>query len=197
MNLLVNKLKNKVDIDGNTYDIDLDFRNFLLLESIISSKELSEFNKVAVIYHNFYGQQVIPDFEKAISKIMEIYLGGGYLSHEEPTTGNSQNKGSTRKVIDYEYDAGYIYAAFMEQYNIDLNDIEYLHWWKFKALLQGLNEDVKYSKILYYRTVKIDSKMTKEEKAFLNKMKKLYALPDKRSKDEIEYEFHNIIGGLL
>lgn len=42
-------------------------------------------------------------------------------------------------VLDYTTDAPYIYAAFLEQYHIDLLDTR-LHWHKFLALLHALHD---------------------------------------------------------
>ena len=43
-----------------------------------------------------------------------------------------------------------------DRYHIDLQDIEYLHWWKFKALLRTLSSDLEFSKIIdvYKRQLK-------------------------------------------
>lgn len=62
-------------------------------------------------------------------------------------------------------------------YSIDLQDIEYLHWWKFKALLRTLSSDLEFSKIMEYRSVDIDATMTKEQRDFYRRKKELYALP--------------------
>ena len=32
-------------------------------------------------------------------------------------------------VLSYRWDAGYIYAAFLAVYRIDIFQVEYLHWW--------------------------------------------------------------------
>ena len=48
-----------------------------------------------------------------------------------------QNKQEKQKQIySYEFDADYIYSAFLQQYKIDLNSIKYMHWWKFKDLFE-------------------------------------------------------------
>jgi hypothetical protein len=54
-------------------------------------------------------------------------------------------------VIDYELDAGLIYSAFLGQYGIDLMEVEELHWYKFLALLKGLNESTKLREVMGYR----------------------------------------------
>lgn len=91
--------------------------------------------------------------------------------------------GSATKYLDYDVDAPLIYAAFMQTYHIDLVSIDYLHWWKFQALLEGLPDECRISKIIGYRT--IDTKgMGKSQKAFYSKMKKKYSLKDHASSNQ-------------
>lgn len=86
-------------------------------------------------------------------------------------------------MFDYAFDDGYIYAAFKEQYGIDLNDAN-LHWWKFRALFMSLRADCMFTKILGYRTMPITSKMSTADRNFYQRMKKLYALPLPQSVQE-------------
>jgi len=77
----------------------------------------------------------------------------------------------------------------MQQYNIDLQEIKYMHWWKFKALFNGLAENTEIVKIMGYRAVNLSKIKDKEQKNFYKRMKKIYALPDTRSQEEKESEF--------
>lgn len=202
MSLLLNKLDNKVILDGKEVYIDLDFRNFIRLELMSQDPSIDDFTRITVTLNNFYGTTNIIEYKKAIRIILDYYTSDGSGLYEvEEEDKQKQETGSSdspdKPILDFDYDVGLIYAAFMEQYNIDLIDIDFLHWWKFKALLLGLNENTKLSKVMYYRSVEIDSKMDKEQKKFLREMKKLYALPDRRTDKEKEKEFHNIMGGLL
>lgn len=65
-------------------------------------------------------------------------------------------------VIDYEIDAPYIYAGFLEQYGIDLIDTR-LHWYKFLALLHGLH-DTELNRIIGCRLWKPNGKNGEYEK---------------------------------
>ena len=51
-----------------------------------------------------------------------------------------------------------------------------MHWWKFKALMENLNEDTQFVKIMGYRAIDISKIKDKEEKARYKKLKKIYAL---------------------
>lgn len=77
----------------------------------------------------------------------------------------------------------------MEQYNIDLNSIKYLHWWKFKALFNSLNENVLFSKIMSYRVIDLSKIKDKAIKKQYKQLKELYKLPDMRSEEEKENDF--------
>ena len=85
----------------------------------------------------------------------------------------------------FEHDSNYIYAAFYEQYGIDLQK-EDMHWWKFRALFTSLGENVHFVKIMGYRSIKITSAMSKEQRSFYEKMKKLYALPLPKEEQEFQ-----------
>lgn len=84
----------------------------------------------------------------------------------------NSNEKKIKNIYSFEYDADYIFSSFYECYKIDLT-IKKMHWWKFKALLKGLNEECLFSKILGYRSIKISSKMSKEERNFIKKKKNL------------------------
>ena len=173
MNLLTDKLPYSVLIDGEEYAINTDFRVAVRFEILLFNPELTDEEKAWKALELFY--PVIPDnVEEAFEKINWFYSGvkeeGG--SSEKSEIGYS-----------YENDSEYIYAAFLDQYRIDLQR-EDLHWWTFKALFKALKEDCDFVKIMGYRTIKITNDMSKEDKEFYKKMKKQYALPKRISKSE-------------
>ena len=74
----------------------------------------------------------------------------------------------------------------MSQYNIDLQDIEYLHWWKFKAMFNGLNSDNKIVEIMGYRSIKLNAIKDEEQRKHYRKLQRLYRLPINTNKNEYE-----------
>ena len=179
MNILVDLLPKKVDIDGKYYEINWDFRTSILFEMMMDDVELSDEEKLIKGIELYY--PVIPEnLEEAIEKIIWFYSCGKETNNESGTVSNSKND----KIYSLEYDDEYIYSAFLSQYGIDLQDIEDLHWWKFKAMFKSLNEENQIVKIMGYRAMDIPNDMPNNQKDFYRKMKKLYELP--RSKSEIE-----------
>ena len=119
---------------------------------------------------------VIPDnLEAAVDELLWFYACG--KRWREKRAGSVEGASEVQRIYSFEHDDDYIYSAFLTQYHIDLQDIEYLHWWKFKALLRTLSSDLEFCKIMEYRSVDINANMTKEQRDFYRRKKELYALP--------------------
>lgn len=177
MNILIDELPKTIMIGGVEYDINSDFRTSVLYELLLLDDEVSPEDKLEGALRLFY--PVMPlNVNEAIEGILWFYECG----KEKP---ESKGGGSgTPRIYSYDFDDSYIYSAFLSQYNLDLQDLDYLHWWKFKAMFQSLNEDCEIRKIMGYRAITITNDMSKEHKAFYTNMKNLYKIP--LSKNETE-----------
>ena len=119
--------------------------------------------------------EIPENLDAAVDGLLWFYAGG--KRWREKRAGAVEGTTGVQRIYSFEHDDDYIYSAFLTQYYIDLQDIEYLHWWKFKALLRTLSSDLEFSKIMEYRSVDIDATMTKEQRDFYRRKKELYALP--------------------
>ncbi len=79
--------------------------------------------------------------------------------------------------FSFSHDANMIYAAFFQQYGIDLTETDDMHWWKFRVLFDNLGEGTWFAEVRKIRAMEIDSKMSKAQQDYYRKMKKLLALP--------------------
>lgn len=183
MNILIDLLPKEVNIEGEDYKINSDFRTSILFELLMQDNTISEEDKIIQALELYY-PKLPTDLNKAIEGILWFYRCG----KDEVETKN-KGTGKSTNVYSYDYDDDYIYSAFLDQYNIDLQDIEYLHWWKFKAMFKSLKEDNEIVKIMGYRAMDINKIKDKEQKAHYKKMQELYKIPiakDERNKlDEI------------
>lgn len=185
-NIILGKLPTRTP---HKLKIRTDFRESIKFELLMQDNSLSETNKIKMALNLYYYEpERLQNIEQAIKDVLWFYKCGKE-EIKENVDEESNIKNRQKQIYSYEFDAEYIYAAFMEQYNIDLNSISYLHWWKFKALLISLNEDVLFSKIMGYRAMNIGQIKDKEMKKHYKKMQKLYALPDMRSEEEKENDF--------
>lgn len=175
MNLITEIAPHSVEIGGLDYVIDADFRNCIRFEQLMFDPSLDENVRGAYALNLFY-PEIPKDIPAAFEKIIWLYAAG---QEEKKFSGICQQK----RIYSFEYDSEYIFAAFLADYGIDLNEIEFLHWWKFRALFTGLKPDNLICKIMEYRGADL-SKLKGEEKKFYQKMQKQYALPMSQAEKE-------------
>ena len=184
MNLLVDKLP--TDYEG--LKIDTNFRSFILFELLMQDNELKEEEKIYLSINLFY-KEPPQDLKKAIEGILWFYRCG----EEEKKVGKSGGESRKKQIYSYEYDAKLIYSAFLDQYGIDLNEIDQLHWFKFKALFEGLKSDNKICEIMSYRSIDLNKIKDKDERKKYRKLQREFALPDNRTIEEKEQDFANAL----
>lgn len=172
MNILIDLLPNKVEVDGIEYEIRSDFRTSMLFELLMQDNEVADKDKIICALELYY--PICPkNIDEAMDKILWFYRCGKDVTLNK---GNGKGK-SVTQIYSFEHDDGYIYAAFLDQYGIDLQDIQYLHWWKFKAMFKALKEDNEIVKIMGYRSMDLSRIKDKDQKEYYKKMKELYKIP--------------------
>ena len=184
MNLLLDNIdmlvKNKIKMEFNT-----DFRTSITFELLMQDPKYSVQAKTYQSLKLFYPNlKQVTDLEKAINNILWFYG----CDNKNKTSQSNENK-KEKQIYSYEFDNELIYSAFKNQYNIDLEEIEYLHWWKFKAMFNGLKSDNKIVEIMGYRAMDLSKVKDKEERKRYKKLQKLYALPDMRTREQKESDF--------
>lgn len=178
MNMMLAPLPKVVFIDGKKYKINSNFRSSIKFELLMQDENLDKKEKLIRALKLYY--PIIPNnINMAIDKIIWFYEAG---KENEKVEGKS--KLNNEQIYSFEYDDDYIYSAFLNQYNIDLNSIKYLHWWKFKALFKSLNESNEIVKIMQYRAIDINKIKDNEQKEFYRKMKKVYGIPLSKNEQE-------------
>lgn len=186
MNILVDELDSIVKEKIGNIKINTDFRISILFELLMQDNTVSKKEKILQSLQLYYPDlDKIKDFDKAIQDMLWFYRCGKELADSKENNIVERNK----QIYSYEFDDDKIYSAFMEQYNIDLQDIKYLHWWKFKALFNALSENTQFVKIMGYRAMNVNEIKDKKMKKQYRKLQKMYALPDMRTEEEKEYDF--------
>lgn len=186
---LYEKLPTSIDYNGICYDINPWFHVILYCNDVMRNNEYTDTEKV------LYCFDAIVDTKKQNISLLEknkILLNVfGMLFEKE------KHSSDKKKIFDFEQDAKYIYAAFMQAYNIDLFDIKKLHWWKFISLFNGLPQNTKIMQIIDIRTKPIPqrTKYNNEYVTNLIKLKAEYQL--KLSEEEREKEIQDFLGNLF
>lgn len=174
MNDLYKQAPKCLSIGEKNYKINSDYRTWIEFETLLIKNQDISFSDILSLL--FPDELPLNESQEEITEqILWFYRCG------QPEDNNSGSKGS--QVFDYDFDAGYIYAAFMQQYDLDISK-PYIHWWKFRGLFLALDENTEFVKIMGYRSMQISSKMTSEQKSFYTKMKKLHKIPLPQSEQE-------------
>ena len=167
-------------------NFDTNFRIGIAFEIMMQNPKYSMQAKTYQALKLFYPEMnKIKDTKKAIDDIIWFYTCG--KSEEE--TSQKNRKGKNKQIYSYEFDNDLIYSAFKNQYNVDLEEIEYLHWWKFKAMFNGLKSDNRIVEIMGYRAMELSKIKDKDMKKHYKQLQEEYKLPDMRSEEEKEEDF--------
>nr|WP_321314926.1 bacteriophage Gp15 family protein [uncultured Ligilactobacillus sp.] len=149
---LTNDLIDSVVYKGKEYKLDFSFDNVIRFYEMLDDEEFDDNEKIGIaIEMLFENPKAIPNDEDFILKTIERFSD---VINESPygnSNGTDVNVMPTR-YFSYTKDAGAIYASFMQQYHIDLEQERgKLHWDKFKALFDGLGEDTYIQRIISIR----------------------------------------------
>lgn len=179
-----------VEYGGTRYDIYTDFRVWIRLEHILLSKEMAAEEKAVEMMRLCYCSKLPPDAETAVRLLVRFYCGGN----------NSEQRGSAKRgsaaIYDFQHDAELFYAAFLEQYGIDLTK-DKLHWWKFLALFRGISENSRLYQAMRWRAMDLSGVSDQRQKRFYRKMKQIYRLPDLRNRAEADGDLAETLSKMM
>jgi len=157
---------------GEYFDINADFRNILKIIRLNSDTEALDKDKAELTLKWFYGDILPRNLAEAFNLLNE------FIRYPDGETG-----GKHIRQFDYEFDAEEIYASFIMDYHIDLIEVGFLHWYKFKILLQNLSSESPFAAKIRLRFM--DLKDYKGEAYFkLRKAKMSVQLPKRLTPEE-------------
>lgn len=153
------------------FDIVLETQK-LYLEDSLTDYEKAE-QALRMLVRNRWNLRLYPPVEKV--KLLEE-IGKRYIE----TKKRPQIKKNPMPVLDFEKDGDYIYASFMQDYQIDLiGEQGRLPWKKFLYLFNGLSSDTKIKQVMQIRSMEVPQYNGKNAKQIqqINELKSYYALP--------------------
>lgn len=160
---------------GTFYPMDFDFRVGIQLALLQNDPELEELEKI-LLTQDLIFTGARPDTPEKIKECVIFYTQGWYHDNEVKSRNENIRKS------DFDVDQWRIYAAFRNQYNIDLNSIEELHYWVFMGLLSGL-EECAYTRVIDIRTKKTPKGLKGDDLKAFRDAKNTYRLDAVRTKE--------------
>ena len=180
LDLTRKSLPNTVKVGGKDFSVYTDFRVWMRFENSLDKHRNNDLIPVDYLFKN----------EKPVYCDISDLLAFSRPKNELPRRVRGT---SDALLIDFRLDSDLTYAAFLQQYRIDLIDIPELHWHKFLALLWGLKGTM-LDEVMGYRsyTGRTDKTINPHEE-----MREAWAIEKpltEEEKAELE-EFNRAFGG--
>jgi len=174
---LVDGLPETVSINGEEVPVETDFRAWVLMEQLFFDERVGDADRL-LLACGLVLPEGYPPSAAAYEAVCGFYLAG---ERKRPAGKNRRKKGAQPRAYDFGEDWGYIYAAFLQQYRIDVTDPELrMHWWKFRALMNALGEETTMSRIIACRTRDLSKIKDRELRQHYAELKAYYTLKTNR-----------------
>lgn len=184
------RIPTHIEAGGRRYRIDTDFRNVIRMNEIMARVDLTDEARdwLALRCMMRHPPRKRSRQIELLKALRELLFGD--------RRGASDNK----KITDIDQDAELIFAAFYQEYGINLWR-DHLSWFEFTALLAGIAEGTRYSDVLTIRARPMPkpTKWNAEEREWLAKAKAAHALDltEEEMAENYDRSVRSIFDGLL
>lgn len=152
MNLLYDALPDTVTVDGKAYRIYTDYRDWLRFYDMQEDDALSKREKLLLMLEWYIDKPPLSCLEEAL----EALIAFATRSEEQPEQRQEHSgRKTTDRVLSWQYDAAYVYAAFLSVYHMDLQQVEQMHWHLFLGLFDALPDETPIKQRMGYRSVNL------------------------------------------
>ena len=167
MDILTDKFPTAIKINNAIYKVNADFRNCLPIIKAFEDPELTMPERCEILLQRLFIDPPPATMEAIEQGIKFLDCG---RTRGEPK--------EVRRVFSFIKDSAYIFSGMKQTHGIDLEEVGFLHWWKFLALFYNLpsgNLFTDYYK--HYRAIDTskmptDNKEQRAEKARVESIKK-------------------------
>lgn len=170
------------NFNNSNYPIDLSFDNVLDVFDVLNDNDLNEDDKLDIALTLLINEEVTTlHFDEKIELwrfILDNYISiNDEYSKRYDLYGNELPPVKQTQTIDLEKDAKFIYASFLQAYNINLfKEHRKMHWAEFSALLSALPENTIMQQIIHIRQWKPKKHDSSEYKSAMRELQRKYTL---------------------
>lgn len=185
MNILYERFPESVAVNGKDYPVVTDFREWIRFSELVEDETVPWQIKCRFLLQ-WYAEQIPEDIESAV-----YALGDFLMCRKDNDQETEEKKGRIKPVFSFTEDAGCIYAAFREAYDIDLQSVDYMHWWEFRNLFDWLPENTEIKQRILYRGMDPRTIKDKNERKRIRQIQSAIALKKKQRK-MTDYEIGDV-----
>ncbi len=191
MNQLIDEFPTKIKLGSDILEINTNYKDCLNIIVMLEDNNLTKYEKIELMLELLYKDTSKineNNVEEAIRKAI-LFLDAG--DSKKADSNNEEYDIKTKRVYSFTQDAKYIYSAIKKSHGIDLENIKYLHWWKFVYYFLDLDEKSFFSQMIYLRNQRNKGKLTKEEKVVYANLEDVLELENNEQYTDEEQEAIN------
>ncbi|WP_295219767.1 bacteriophage Gp15 family protein [Ruminococcus sp.] len=173
MNLLYEAPPDTVEVGGKAYPVYTDFRDWLRFFDMQEDSSIDKREKILLMLE-WYKEKPPVDL---LQESLEALILFASRKDAPPEDDREPGRKSTDKVLSWNFDAAYVYAAFLSVYHIDLLTIPEMHWHVFLALFDALPDDTPIKQRMGYRSVNLSAVKDKNERKRIKKIQDSIRIP--------------------
>ena len=174
MNFFYEAFPDSVHVRGKKVSVITDFREYIRLLDMLKCKELNVLQKMSFLAQYFLDEiEIDQEAISALTTFVVIDIDSG----ENLKVDEQEQYGQSKSLFSYEIDYPFILSGFLRDYGVDLETVEYLHWWKFRMLFDGLSEDTEIKQRIMYRGINLSDIKDKDERKRVSRIQKRIQLP--------------------
>ncbi len=188
MNLFYEDYPTVLKVKNEFIPIITDFREYIKLLDMLNDEEVNGYEKMLFLQQYFLKEP--NNMDDAISRLTD-FVSMKELNDvhtEESGEGEDTKVEEPKPLFSFALDYPYILAGFWQDYGIDISEIRYLHWWKFRQLFDGLSEKTEIKQRIMYRSIDLSTIKDKDERKRIEKIQRSIKLPES---ELTEYDIGN------
>ena len=188
MNLFYEDYPTVLIVEDEFVPIITDFREYIKLLDMLNDEEVNGYEKMLFLRQYFLKEP--KNMDEAISRLTD-FVSMQELNDvhtEEGGEGEDTDVEEPKPLFSFALDYPYILSGFWQDYGIDISEVKYLHWWKFRQLFDGLSEKTEIKQRIMYRSIDLSTIKDKEERKRIEKIQRSIKLPES---ELTEYDIGN------
>ncbi len=157
----------KMEANGHIYSINTDYRIALACFEAMYDENINDIERFYAVESLLLGTDVLFEDEPILKKKIELYL----------RCGKDENTSNSERDMDYFQDLHRIKISIKQEFNgLDIFTIDYLHWYEFNELIEGLTENSLLDRVRKLRTYDLNKIEDQNERQKLAEAKEGVAL---------------------
>jgi len=179
-NFLIEQFPDAIEIDGEVYAVNTDFRVGLQIMADFESPEFDQDERAYLMLNRLYvdlpEDKGVEFYQEALEKATKFLNAGDETGQE--------TEGKPR-LYSFDKDARLIYSAFSQTHGVDLQTAD-MHWWRFIALFMDLGADTAFNSMVNLRGRYHEGKLNDEEKKLVARLGNDFLLEQEESYEPLD-----------